>query len=149
MTAGTYMDTLSRVGERLTVSCPVEEHWVMGRQMMGDRYAAPVLLGTSRPLYLETNTKPYLSNFYEAAATKDYDAIGAALREVLVVANALHGRYLVRGEHNVSIVKSIMDLKGLAGGHVRPPLSAASTDSVNEAAAILRRAGLLEESHAG
>jgi 4-hydroxy-tetrahydrodipicolinate synthase len=146
MNPGTYLDTLLRVGESLTVSCPLEENWVLGRQMAGDRYSSPVLLGTSRPLYLETSARPYLSDFYEAAQKKDYDAIGRTLSDILAVAEALHSRYISRGEHNVSIVKSIMDLKGLAGGHVRPPLTASGAEVVLEAQEVLERAGLLDQS---
>jgi 4-hydroxy-tetrahydrodipicolinate synthase len=143
---GTYLDTLQRVGERLTVSCPLEENWLLGRQMVGDKYAADVLIGTSRPLYLESAERPYLSTFYEASHKQEYALIGAALKDILEVANALHSRYISRGEHNVPIVKGIMDLLGLAGGPVRAPLVGASQESLDEAKETLRSAGLLPAS---
>lgn len=143
MDPGTYLDTLQRVGDKLTVSCPVEEYWALGRQALGDKYAAPVLLGTSRPLYMESLEHPYLSTFFEASQKGDYAATGAALRDILELAHSLHSRYTSRGEHNISIVKAIMDLLGLAGGAVRAPLTPADPASVEEAAQILSAAGLL------
>lgn len=142
----TYLATLERVGERLVVSCPLEEMWLYGRLMLGDRYAAPVLLGTSRPLYLQTPEQPYLGRFLDAVETGDLAKISTTLRELLYVANLIHNKYVTRGEHNVAIAKAASGMLGLASGGVRAPLSWPTEQELWDVRAVLSRARLIEHS---
>jgi 4-hydroxy-tetrahydrodipicolinate synthase len=139
-----YLDTLERLGEKIVVSCPVEEHWIYGRMLMGDRYAAPVLLATSRPLYLETEKQQYLGRFLNAERSGNLADISSTLRDLLKVADQIHNKYINAGTHNPAINKAVTEMMGYASGPVRPPLTWPAEAELRDAHDVLERAGLLD-----
>lgn len=112
---------MSRVGGRL--------HWIggAGDDMVPAYYAAGLRAYTSSV----SNVSPRL-----AKALHDYASSGDArlpgiMAELIVPLYALRAR---RRGYEVSVMKALMDMLGLAGGRVRPPL----TDVDEPTAAALR-----------
>ncbi len=112
---------MNRVGDRL--------HWIggAGDDMVPAYYAAGLRAYTSSV----SNVSPRL-----ALALHDYASAGdprlrAIMSELIVPLYALRGR---RRGYEVSVMKAMMDMMGLAGGPVRPPL----TDVDAETAEALR-----------
>lgn len=147
LNAASYLEMLMVAGEKLVVSCPLEEYWLYGK-MLDLPGAANFLLGSSRPLYLETGRRQLLSEFLAAVDSRNFAESGRILTQILKVVGELHNAYLARGGHNVAITKAVVELMGLAGGRVRPPLSAASPEDVEYARKILSENGLLPPSGA-
>lgn len=112
---------MNRVGDRL--------HWIggAGDDLVPAYYAAGIRAYTSSV----SNVSPRL-----ALALHDYASAGDArlpgvMSELIVPLYALRGR---RRGYEVSVMKAMMDMMGLAGGPVRPPL----TDVDEETGAVLR-----------
>ncbi len=112
---------MNRVGDRL--------HWIggAGDDMVPAYYAAGLRAYTSSV----SNVSPRL-----ALALHDYASAGdprlrAIMSDLIVPLYALRGR---RRGYEVSVMKAMMDMMGLAGGPVRPPL----TDVDAETAEALR-----------
>jgi 4-hydroxy-tetrahydrodipicolinate synthase len=143
LSLGTYLDTLAAVGDQLVVSCPLDEYWVAGRRLAPSR-APDVLLGTSRPLYLETPRTTLLSDLRHAVHTGEPALIEAALATVVRLANELHTRFLEGGGHNIALAKAVAGVRGLATGPVRPPMSAPPASEIRQATEIMRQAGLVD-----
>ena len=142
MSLGTYLDTLATVGSRLLVSCPLDEYWTVGRRLLPS-VAPDLLLGTSRPLYLETPGAPLLSRLRQAVNAGDPTQIEPALTTVVDLANQLHTRFLEAGGHNIALAKAVAGLRGLATGPVRPPMSMPEPAEISQAQEIMKRAGLV------
>jgi 4-hydroxy-tetrahydrodipicolinate synthase len=134
---GTYLETLWAVGQRLVVSAAHEEYWLAGWLMAGEGTASRVLLGSSRPLYLEQHCSRFLSSILSD------DLVGArnTLGQILHVAQRLHGSQAAVGLHNVAMTKALSGMMGWAAGPVRPPLVAPSSDDLARARALLDAAG--------
>jgi 5-dehydro-4-deoxyglucarate dehydratase len=112
---------MNRVGDRL--------HWIggAGDDMVPAYYAAGLRAYTSSV----SNVSPRL-----ALALHDYASVGDA-RLAAVMADLIVPLYALRGRrrgYEVSVMKALMDLLGLPGGPVRPPL----TNVDPETAAALR-----------
>jgi dihydrodipicolinate synthase/N-acetylneuraminate lyase len=137
-----FIEMITTVGDKVVVSCPLEEYWLYGR-MLGLPGAAKFLLGSSRPLYMETGRRKVLSEFLAAVDVENWHEAGRLLTEILRVVGALHNAYLDKGGHNVAITKEVLDLMGLVGGAVRPPLSRPGADDIELAHQILLENGLL------
>jgi 5-dehydro-4-deoxyglucarate dehydratase len=112
---------MDRVGDRL--------HWIggAGDDLVPAYYAAGLRAFTSSV----SNVSPRL-----ALALHDYASAGdtrlrGVMAELIVPLYALRGR---RRGYEVSVMKAMMDMMGLAGGRVRPPL----TDVDAETAEALR-----------
>lgn len=142
LSLGTYLETLHAVGDTLLVSCPLDEFWVAGR-LAAPSYTPDLLLGTSRPLYLETTRATYLTDLRAAVRARDAPAIEASLAQVVRVANRLHTRFLEGGTHNIALAKAVSGLRGLAAGPVRPPMSAPAPAVLADAETVLREANLV------
>jgi 4-hydroxy-tetrahydrodipicolinate synthase len=137
-----YIEMINTVGDSVVVSCPLEEYWLYGR-MLGLPGAAKFLLGSSRPLYMETGGRKVLSEFLAAVEAENWHLAGRLLSDILRVVGALHNAYLDKGGHNVAITKEVLDLMGMVGGPVRPPLSRPDADDIEVARQILLENGLL------
>lgn len=142
MSLGTYLDTLATVGPRLLVSCPLDEYWAVGRRLLPS-VTPDLLLGTSRPLYLETPEAPLLSRLRQAVNDGDPARIEPALTTVVRLANQLHTRFLEAGGHNIALAKAVAGLRGLTTGPVRPPMSLPGPEEIGQAREIMRQAGLV------
>jgi len=111
---------LSAVGETIVVSCPLEEYTLFGLATFGTSHVPPVLLGSSRPFYVQNTRFPYCEHFASALKAGNVENAAAALRPILWAANRLHNRFVNRGGHNVALVKYITELLGMAGGRSAP-----------------------------
>jgi 4-hydroxy-tetrahydrodipicolinate synthase len=140
---GTYLQTLQRVGSRIVVSAPALEFWLPGRMVMGDALAHPVILGSSKPLYLETESASVISDMLDAFDAGETEATREHFLRGLGVGRALVGARLDQGSHSVAFTKAVTELVGMAGGPVRPPSSPPQADAVRAAAEILRGAGVI------
>lgn len=142
MSIATYLRTVELVGKKVSVSSPLEEYWLFGR-LMQPAQAPKFMLGTSRPLYLQTEKRPFLQDFLDAYTEQDMPSLNRALQNILSIANRLHNKYLQRGEHNVALTKAITGMFGMAAGPVRPPITMPSGEDIAEARSVLREAGLV------
>jgi dihydrodipicolinate synthase/N-acetylneuraminate lyase len=140
MSLSGYLETLGSIGDDLLVSCPLDEYWATGRRMLPGK-APDVLLGTSRPLYMETDKAPHLSRL--RSAVNGDGPIEAELSTVLAVAGRLHTRFLEAGGHNLALIKAMAAARGLPAGPVRPPMSPPDPDAVTAGTDIMRQHGLL------
>lgn len=137
-----YLEIVDAIGDRVAVSCPLDEYWVAGRMLMPSR-APDWFLGTSRPLICESTARPYLSELRTAANRGDSAAVEPALARVVRITNALHTTFLEGGAHNVALTKKVTELLGYRGGKVRPPLSPPDEGFLVGVRAILQDAGLM------
>ena len=144
MSIAIYYETLAKVGDQIVVSMPAEEFWLSGRLVMGAARASDVFLGTSRPLYCETQSRPLTSSFLAAARADDVQRARELMLEIRGLADAIFARHHARGAHEVALTKAITGLYGMATGPVRPPLGYPAPDVIEEAEGILVRSGLLE-----
>lgn len=138
-----YSAIIERVGHLLPVSCPLEEYHLYGLTTFGPKIVPHFILGSSRPLYMQTKEHPYCAKFFQAVERSDFDEARESLRFILKISQRLHSRYLTKGGHNVALTKYITSLFGMAAGPVRPPLSAPPQEEIDEAITVLRDAKLL------
>jgi 4-hydroxy-tetrahydrodipicolinate synthase len=139
-----YVAMLERVGSELVISCPAEEYWFYGYQLFGPASAAPVLLGTSRPLFLQNAERPILAEFFRAAVNGD-SAAPQQLRRILHIEHKLTGQFHAKGQHNVALVKALSALQGFDSGRTRPPIETLSADGLAPFRQVLDDAGLLAQ----
>jgi dihydrodipicolinate synthase/N-acetylneuraminate lyase len=141
MSLSGYLETLDSVGDTLIVSCPLDEYWATGRRLFPHK-APDVLLGTSRPLYMETTGAPLLSRL--RAATNNGGDMAEELTAVLAVAGKLHTRFLEAGGHNLALIKAMAAARGLPAGPVRPPMSPPDPQAVAAGVEVMREYGLVD-----
>ena len=111
---------MDRVGDRL--------HWIggAGDDMVPAYYAAGLRAYTSSV----SNVSPRLSLALHDYASAGDARLSGVMAELIVPLYALRGR---RRGYEVSVMKAMMDMMGLAGGPVRPPLTnvdAETTDAL-------------------
>lgn len=145
----TYSGMLELAGDRLVVSSPNEEYAFFGMSVFGPSKAARVLLGSSRPLYVQSPEHPYCAEFAKALRNNDMPGAATVLGPIMNAAQRLHNRFVNKGGHNVAIVKYITELLGMAAGPVRPPLSPPSQWEMDEARAVLTELGQLTKQPIG
>jgi 4-hydroxy-tetrahydrodipicolinate synthase len=139
---GTYFETLEKVGNRIVVSMPAEEYWLAGREVMGAELASNVLLGTSRPLYCEVESRPLCSTFLNAVKAEDHAAAASAMLAIRRVADEVFVK-TSQGAHEVGLMKTVTEILGMAAGPVRPPLSLGTAEQAETVRKALFSAGLL------
>lgn len=137
-----YTQIMERAGHLLPISSPLEEYHLFGMAAFPDR-VPNFLLGSSRPLYMQSKDKPHCADFWNAVERNDIPAAKDAMNRILRIANALHSRYLAAGGHNVALAKHITGVVGMAAGPVRPPMSEPPQAQIDEALALLAREGVL------
>lgn len=116
---------MNRVGDRL--------HWIggAGDDMVAAYYSAGIRTFSSSI----ATVAPRLSlKLHELAASGDSDALGELLAECVIPLYALRAR---RKGYEVSAMKAMMDMIGLNGGPVRPPLVNVSAEEEDELRTIL------------
>jgi 5-dehydro-4-deoxyglucarate dehydratase len=109
-----------RLGDRL--------HWIggAGDDMVPAYYAMGVRTYTSSI----SNTTPRLSlKLHELASAGHSDELSKIMNELIIPLYALRAR---RKGYEVSAMKTMMDMLGLVGGRVRPPLVDLKPDEVEE-----------------
>ena len=116
---------MNRVGDRL--------HWIggAGDDMVAAYYSAGVRTFSSS---IATVAPPLSLKLHELAATGDSEALGELLAECVIPLYALRAR---RKGYEVSAMKAMMDMVGLNGGPVRPPLVNVSAEEEDELRTIL------------
>jgi 4-hydroxy-tetrahydrodipicolinate synthase len=144
LSLGTYFETLQKVGDRIVVSMPAEEYWLAGRRVMGAGLASNVLLGTSRPLYCETDRRQLCSTFLDAVRSDDHAAATEAMLMIRKVADEVFVK-TSQGSHEVGLMKTVTELLGMAGGPVRPPLSLGTPEQAALTRAALAAADLIAD----
>jgi 4-hydroxy-tetrahydrodipicolinate synthase len=134
---------LERVGTEIAVSTSLEEYFLFGRMAFPER-AANFLIGSSRPIFCQTEAQPHCGRFIAAIERGDHAAAAAQVRTIVAIADRLQSRYFARGFHHVALFKALAGLLGMRTGGVRPPLSAPDPVELRECAAVLVEAGLLD-----
>lgn len=116
---------MNRVGDRL--------HWIGGA---GDDMIAAYYSTGIRTLSSSIATvAPQLSlKLHELAETQDHEALTELLDECVIPLYAFRAR---RKGYEVSAMKAMMDMVGLNGGPVRPPLVNVSSEEEDELRTIL------------
>lgn len=137
-----YSQMLQYAGDRIAISSPLEEYHYFGRCAFPG-LTPNFLLGNSRPMYMQTRERPYCANYWQAIERGDLAEAGRALQPILEMSNALHSKYLSKGAHNIALTKHLTGLVGMASGPVRPPMSAAPPEQIEEAVRVLSRFGIL------
>lgn len=132
------------VGDRIQVSAPLEEYYFFGKTAM-PHLTPRFLIGSSRPLYMQTAARPNCQEFFDAIDGGDVATAGEKLTAILRVANELHSRYLAKGVHHLTLMKYISTLYGFAGGPVRAPLVQPTEEEKAHARAVLAANGLLPD----
>lgn len=141
MNFASYASMMERVGADIAVSTSLEEYFLFGKLAMPER-TPNFLMGSSRPVFVQSRDKPHCGRFIEAALSGDFVAAAKAMRSIVAVADTLQSRYFAQGYHHVALFKALSENVGLTGGHVRPPASAVSPAELEECFAVLRDAGL-------
>ena len=116
---------MNRVGERL--------HWIggAGDDLVGAYYSTGIRTFTSSI----ATVAPQLSlKLHELAAAGDSEALAELLEICVIPLYELRSR---RRGYEVSAMKAMMDMIGLNGGPVRPPLVNVSTEEEDELRTIL------------
>ena len=116
-----------RVGERL--------HWIggAGDDLIGAYYSTGIRTFSSSI----ATVAPALSlKLHELAAADDTEALAELLQTCVIPLYALRSR---RRGYEVSAMKALMDLVGLNGGPVRPPLVNVQPQEIDELRTILGR----------
>jgi 4-hydroxy-tetrahydrodipicolinate synthase len=139
-----YSAMMEAVGHLLPISAPLEEYYLFGKIAYPD-VAPSFVLGSSRPVYMQSQEKPYCAEFFDATERGDIEAARVAMGKILRVANELHSRFLSKGQHHATLLKYIASLLGFAAGPVRPPLTMPSQDEQELAIRVLRENGLLPD----
>lgn len=134
------------VGDKIQVSAPLEEYYFFGKNAFPD-LTPNFIIGSSRPLYMQTRETPNCANFFDAIEKGDVATAAKSLTKILRVSNELHSRYLAKGVHHLTLMKYISTLFGFAGGPVRPPLTPPTEEEKAHAISVLRDNGLLQEEY--
>ncbi|HSD45193.1 MAG TPA: 5-dehydro-4-deoxyglucarate dehydratase [Pyrinomonadaceae bacterium] len=116
---------MHRVGERL--------HWIggAGDDLVGAYYSTGIRTFSSSI----ATVAPALSlKLHELAAANDSEALAELLATCVIPLYALRSRH--RG-YEVSAMKALMDLVGLNGGPVRPPLVNVTPEEIDELRTVL------------
>lgn len=122
-----YQQIIARVGDRL--------HWVGGAG--DDCVPAYYSIGIRAYTSSIATVAPKLSLLlHEAAAASDRDTLARLMRDYVVPLYALRAR---RKGYEVTVMKEMMNLAGLAAGPVRPPLPALAPQELPELRALLER----------
>lgn len=138
-----YSQMMQYAGNKVAISSPLEEYHLFGMTTF-PALTPKFLLGNSRPMYMQTKELPYCKDYWDAVEQEDLAKAGRALNPILAMSNALHSKYLSKGSHNIALTKYLTGLLGMASGPVRPPMSAAPIEQIDEAVAILTKFGILK-----
>ena len=107
-------------------------HWIggAGDDMVPGYYSIGIRTYTSSI----ANVAPRLSlRLHELASAHNSDELSKLMSELVVPLYALRGR---RKGYEVSVMKAMMDMIGLVGGPVRPPLVEVRPDELESLRAI-------------
>ncbi len=116
-----------RVGQRL--------HWIggAGDDLVPGYYAMGIRAYTSSI----ANVAPRLSlRLHELASASKSEALTTLMNDLVIPLYALRAR---RKGYEVSVMKAMMDMIGLAGGPVRPPLVALRSDELESLGGMVER----------
>lgn len=138
-----YVRTVQLVGKQLAVSSPLEEYWFYGMTALGGIDVPAFLLGSSRPLYMQTLEHPTLARFLTAVNGGDLPLARELFSVILYLADRLHNPYLKDGSHHVALTKYMTSLFGMASGPVRFPLGGPTEREKHDAREVLAKAGLI------
>lgn len=122
-----YQMIKQRVGDRL--------HWIggAGDDLVPGYYSIGIRTYTSSI----ANLAPKLSQMlHERASASDFASLENLMADYVIPLYAMRAR---RKGYEVSVMKAIMDLAGMAGGLVRPPLPNLRPDEITELRAMLER----------
>lgn len=133
---------MQAAGHLVQVSAPLEEYYYFGKAAFPD-VTPNFIIGSSRPIYMQTEERPNCAEFWAAIERNDLAAARAPLDRILRVANELHSKYLAKGTHHATLMKYITSLYGFAAGPVRPPLTMPTEAEMANARQVLFENGLL------
>ena len=114
---------MSRVGSRL--------HWIggAGDDMVPAYYAAGVRAFTSSVANVSSRVARQLHDWASERSAATDEQLGRLMSELIVPMYAMRGR---RRGYEVTVMKELMNLLGLPGGVVRPPLPHMAADDLAE-----------------
>jgi 4-hydroxy-tetrahydrodipicolinate synthase len=137
-----YAAMMERVGGEIAVATSLEEYHLHGRLMFPDR-APEFLIGSSRPIFCQSGSKPHCGDFVAALERGDITAAAGHARTIMRIAELLQSRYFARGFHHLGVFKAMAGLLGMKTGPVRPGIAPCTPQELAECSAVLRAEGLL------
>ncbi len=144
MNIASYAAMMERVGDRIVVASSLEEYFLHGLMSFPER-APGFMMGSSRPLLVQSRAQPRCGRFVDAALAGEFATASHELRGILALADQLQSRFFARGYHHVALFKELSTQRGLKSGGVRPPASAATAEELDECLTVMRAAGLVAE----
>lgn len=141
MNFASYASMMERVGDRVSVTTSLEEYFLFGKMAFPER-APDFMFGSSRPMFVQSDERPWCGQFVAAVAQGDYATAATLVRRIVAIADRLQSRYFAQGFHHIGLSKELTTLFGLKGGGVRPPLSPPSPEELQECVRILGEFGL-------
>jgi 4-hydroxy-tetrahydrodipicolinate synthase len=138
-----YLETLSRVGDRILVCEANEAMWLENIRDHGQT----VYMSSAVPYLFQTKTSQPMRQYTELALAGEFEKAAevAATLDPLRVLNSkwLHGQWLRDRTMPVPFVKAWAGLLGMSGGEPRVPLVGLTAQERSELAADLSAVGLL------
>lgn len=140
-----YLETKRLVGDRLVLSTPSEDDWLMLMVYLGQRVhmssASPYLYQTPGALPIKRYTELAMGGDVAGAAQLSYH-----LAPIRRVNHKWHHRLWTQQRIiPIAYIKAWSELLGLAAGPVRPPLLPLTPEEKAELRSDLRQVGLLQE----
>jgi len=137
-----YAEMLRVAGATIAVATSLEEYFFFGKTVFPD-LTPDFLIGSSRPIFCQSASKPHCGDFFEAVMRGDQQAAATHLRTIMAIAHKLQSRYFAGGFHHVSLFKTLAGLLGMATGGVRPPLGEPEDAEIRECVAVMIAEGLV------
>ncbi len=138
-----FAHMVERVGDVISVSTSLEETFLFGKLAFGDDRVPDFLIGSSRPLLVQSRSAPRCGTFIDAVLAGDHASAASVMRDIIRLAQALQGRYFAQGVHHVALTKTLAGLLGMKVHGFRAPLGPPSDVELQECVRTLTEAGLL------
>lgn len=137
----TFLSLTEHLGGRLAIGTPFEEYWALARSAYPNQ-ATDFLFGASRPMYMQSQARPYLAEALRLIRDGKQESAFASLAAVRDLVG-LQMESFRRGVHPVSLVKYACFLLGQHGPEVRPPTPVLSEPERARIKQVLSKVGLV------
>ena len=137
----TFLSLTEHLGDRLAIGTPFEEYWALARGAY-PRQATDFLFGASRPMYMQSQARPYVAETLDLIRRGEQEKAFASLAAVRDLVG-LQMESFRRGVHPVSLVKYACFLLGQRGPEVRPPTPVLAESERGRIQEVLSKVGLL------
>jgi len=137
----TFLSLTAELGDRVVVGTPFEEYWGLARQAYPDK-SADFLLGASRPMYMQSASKPFLFSGLNLLRAGKVELAFKELDKVSEIVS-MQMESFRHGEHPIALAKYACSLLGQKGEDVRPPTPQLSEGGMAGIRALLLKLKLI------